>query len=634
MLHSSKSLYRAGCFCLLVFGFGVLPSKAQVTIHVPGDQPTIQAGINAATNGDTVLVAPGTYAENINFNGKAITVTSSGGALQTIIDGSGGPIVVTFGNGETRTSVINGFTVENGGASMYPNASPTVYFDGIKILFGSNPTITNNIITKNYGYGIEVNFSGALISGNTISFTATQYDPTEDFGCDYDDGDGIYVIGTPNDASLTTVISDNTIEHNVGHCLGGGIGLYAAGAPTITNNIIRYNTSLGFGGGIEMINGSALSLIQNLIYGNTAGAAGGGVDLSNSSPDLFIVNNTIVGNTINLNALISGDYVDGSQIAFQGSVSATVFFNNIVVAGDSYSAIACYPVYEYLSPTPLVVNNNDIVNFSGQSFGGWCTVPPTVTNATVSLNPEFVTANNEPFHLPSSSPAVNTGDASAPNLPSQDLDGNPRVQGGTVNMGVYETVASAPVNPGSPDFSMSLAPTSLTIQSGQSGSAVLTVTPEGGVIGAISFSCSGLPANTSCAFSPSILALGGDNSILATTITVYAPAAAIVPSYAPKSGDLALPLGAGALACVVLVAIVTRQRTPKCRQLCLTLQWMVLFVAIGGAGSCGGGSGNGTQPTNPTPPPVTPTTIVITASATGNITAATRTLSLGVSFTQ
>jgi hypothetical protein len=115
---------------------------------------------------------------------------------------------------------------------------------------------------------------------------------------------------------------------------------------------------------------------------------------------------------------------------------------------------------------------------------------------------------------------------------------------------------------------------------------------------------------------------------------VYAPAAAIVPSYAPKSGDLALPLSAGALACVVLVAIVTRQRTPKCRQLCLTLQWMVLFVAIGGASSCGGGSGNGTQPTNPTPPPVTPTTIVITASATGNITAATRTLSLGVSFTQ
>jgi len=50
--------------------------SAQATINVPGDQATIQGAINAANNGDTVLVAPGTYFENVNFNGKAITVTS------------------------------------------------------------------------------------------------------------------------------------------------------------------------------------------------------------------------------------------------------------------------------------------------------------------------------------------------------------------------------------------------------------------------------------------------------------------------------------------------------------------------------------------------------------------------------
>ena len=57
------------------------------TIHVPADQPTIQAGIDAAVNGDLVLVSPGTYIENVNFADKAITLQSETGAEETIIDG-------------------------------------------------------------------------------------------------------------------------------------------------------------------------------------------------------------------------------------------------------------------------------------------------------------------------------------------------------------------------------------------------------------------------------------------------------------------------------------------------------------------------------------------------------------------
>ena len=65
-------------------------------------------------NGDTVLVAPGTYPENINFGGKTITVTSESGPQVTIIDGGNADPVVIFTSGEGRDSIINGFTLQNG----------------------------------------------------------------------------------------------------------------------------------------------------------------------------------------------------------------------------------------------------------------------------------------------------------------------------------------------------------------------------------------------------------------------------------------------------------------------------------------------------------------------------------------
>src|SRR5690349_697727 len=57
-------------------------------IRVPAHQPRIQGAINAAVNGDTIQVAPGTYVENLNFLGKAIRVSSDQGPQVTVIDGN------------------------------------------------------------------------------------------------------------------------------------------------------------------------------------------------------------------------------------------------------------------------------------------------------------------------------------------------------------------------------------------------------------------------------------------------------------------------------------------------------------------------------------------------------------------
>lgn len=113
---------------------------------------TIQAGIDAAFDGDRVIVAPGTYVENLLFSGKNIVLTSANPADpsvvgSTIIDGSAAAPVVTFEGTETEASVLCGFTIQNGRAEY-----------GGGVCGGTQEqqttaTIRNNIITRNRADG-------------------------------------------------------------------------------------------------------------------------------------------------------------------------------------------------------------------------------------------------------------------------------------------------------------------------------------------------------------------------------------------------------------------------------------------------------------------------------------------------
>src|SRR5262249_16946152 len=114
-------------------------------INVPADQPTIQQGIVAASDGDRVLVAPGTYAEHIDFLGKAIQVIGTGGSSATTLDGGGIGHVLTFQTGETDQSVLTGFTITHGlaGGDFLDGRGGGI------LVAAASPSITGNVIREN-----------------------------------------------------------------------------------------------------------------------------------------------------------------------------------------------------------------------------------------------------------------------------------------------------------------------------------------------------------------------------------------------------------------------------------------------------------------------------------------------------
>ncbi|HWO36583.1 MAG TPA: right-handed parallel beta-helix repeat-containing protein [Candidatus Acidoferrum sp.] len=242
-------------FSVLLVLLLVTGASVAATIHVPANQPTIQAGINAAKNGDRVVVARGTYFENINFAGKAITVAASSGRTVTIIDGGHAGSVVTFDSGEGRDSVLEGFTVQNGNASLEGG--------GIYI-FNASPAIKLNTVTNNVacgsGAGIAVEFSSALVQNNVISSNSES-------GCTGGLGGGLYVGGAGS-----ALVTGNTIQKNSA-TFGGGMALFATTTPTLENNVIHGNVATdqtSQGGGLWIVDSSEALLVQNLIYNNTA----------------------------------------------------------------------------------------------------------------------------------------------------------------------------------------------------------------------------------------------------------------------------------------------------------------------------------------------------------------------------
>lgn len=226
-------------------------TRAPATVTVPADYATIQAGMDAATEGDTVLVAPGIYTGagnwDLNFHGVNVVLLSVGGADVTVIDcgaSAGNHRGLSAVSGEDTTSEVNGFTITNAASTGSYAEDAAVYMEG------SGLTLKNCLITGNGGHGLQS-------SGNNYVPTAT----LQMKGC-------LVAQNARSGAALWRcdgVIDSSAFAQN------GEDGLWLAGPTGIAvyHSLMEGNQRYGIN--IWVLGGPGLEIANNTMVGNLTG---------------------------------------------------------------------------------------------------------------------------------------------------------------------------------------------------------------------------------------------------------------------------------------------------------------------------------------------------------------------------
>lgn len=228
---------------------------------------TIQHGIDMSSSGDTVLAAEGTYYERINFDGKAIVVTSeyaidsnSSHVANTIIDGETSIVgvhdtasVVVFCSGEDTNSVLLGFTIRGGAGTLNTPYAERRCGGGV-FCDQSSPTI-----------------SKCIIRDNVIDW----------------DGGGVFCYENSSPSISHCVIAQNESEY------GGGIYCKLGSEPTVSKSLIIENTANTQGGAVCCWTGS-IDMNNCTIVGNTSFSSGGGIYTYDNNSQ--VIKNSILWN--------------------------------------------------------------------------------------------------------------------------------------------------------------------------------------------------------------------------------------------------------------------------------------------------------------------------------------------------
>jgi predicted GH43/DUF377 family glycosyl hydrolase len=373
------------------------------TLYVPQEYATIQAAIDAAVAENLVLVDDGTYLENINFKGKAITVASrffidgdESHIANTIINGSqptypDSASVVTFRSGEDTTSVICGFTITGGtGTNFFSDA-----------------------ITKRLGGGIFVYYSSATIINNIIESNTISHS-NDAFG----GGIGVYSQNANNYIIENNIIRNNSIITPVitYYSLGGGIYSGTKGKVRIVNNEVKENSltapeawgggilPANFGGGNYLVCNNIIS--GNYIYATTGGS--GGIDIYNHSP---VVKNNLI--FLNSAPKGGGACIENASPIFANNIIA---YNTATGSGGGLEIVAPVPelmnciIWGNSATTGSQINGTANVSYSDVE-GGY------TGTGNLNMDPLFRDAANGDFHLQSTdcgysfnSPCIDAGD--------------------------------------------------------------------------------------------------------------------------------------------------------------------------------------------------------------------------------
>jgi len=334
------------------------------------DFDNIQAAVDAASNGDEIIVMPGTYTgtgdEVVDMLGKSVTLRSSNGPNVTFIDGETQRRGIICQGEEANNTLIEGFKIINCIGLLYDyNGTMLSIGGGILCVNAASPSLSNCIMSFN-----SADYGGGLFAGQGSQLELV--DCTFTYGTAVVAGGALYLHFS--NSNITECYFSNSSANN-----SGGAMISSNSAPSLTDCNFNGNTAAEFGGalssynsnitlsnstftGNSSVNGGAMYYAENsgaVVNGctftnNSAINVGGGLSLNESNPD--IVDCVFDSNNAN-------NYFGGGIYCWLSNpeIVASTFIGNTAVVGGG---ILCN---NYSSPTisECLITENTAVDYGG-----------------------------------------------------------------------------------------------------------------------------------------------------------------------------------------------------------------------------------------------------------------------------